>query len=430
MGPQLLTELPGPKARAILDEERRCVSPSLTPLYPLVAEHAEGCWVWDVDGNRFLDFTSGLGVAAAGHSHPRLLDAMQMQLRRLAHFSAADFHHEPYIRLADRLARLAPGDGAKKVFLCNSGAEAIEAAIKLARQHTRRQRLVAFHGAFHGRTFGALALTASKTVQQHGFGPGLPGVTHVTFDHAGLDQLEQVHFRTNVPPDEVAAIVFEPIQGEGGCRMPEADLLPRLRQICDRHGILLVADEVQTGLGRTGKMFAVEHWRVAPDILCLAKALGGGLPLGAVIARAGVMDWPNGAHASTFGGNPVACAAALALLDLLEGGLIQQAAARGNFLRAELSRLAHRHGRIHEVRGLGLMLGIDFQKTGRQPAAATDERDTLLRRAFEQGLLLLAGGGSVARLMPPLTLSPLEAEVGIELLNNALADEEARREAA
>jgi len=429
-GLRILTELPGPKAKQILAREERFVTPSLTRLYPLVAARAGGVWVWDVDDNCFLDFTSGLAVNAAGHGHPKIVEAIQAQARELVQFSAADFYHPLYSKLAERLSRCAPGEGDKKVFLCNSGTEAIEAAIKLARHHTERQRLIAFHDAFHGRTIGALALTASKLWQQRGFGMLLAGVTHIPFSHAGLDFLEQTLFRTNVPPDEVAAIFFEPIQGEGGCNVPEPGFLPRLRKICDQHGILLVADEIQTGLGRTGKMFAVEHWGIVPDIICLAKALGGGLPLGAMIARADVMTWSVGAHTSTFGGNPVACAAGLALLDLLETGLVERAAEIGKHLRSGLEELANEHSLIGEVRGLGMMLAIEMVKDRRAHEPAQEERDALLKHAFERGLLLLGGGQSVVRLMPPLTLDREEAKAGLAVLKEALAEVEARKEAA
>lgn len=428
--PHLITTLPGPRAKAILKREAKFVTSSLTRLYPLVAERAEGCWVWDIDGNCFLDFTAGLAVNAAGHSHPKIVEAIQSQANKLIQFSAADFYHPLYSELAERLSRLAPGQGTKKVFLCNSGTEAIEAAIKLARYHTKRQRLIAFHDAFHGRTIGALSLTASKLWQQRGFGTLLAGVTHVSFSHAGLDQLEETLFRTNLPPEEVAAIFFEPIQGEGGCHLPEPGLLPRLRKICDAHGILLVADEIQTGLGRTGSMFAVDHWNAVPDILCIAKALGGGLPLGAMIARGEVMDWPEGAHTSTFGGNPLACAAALATFDLLEGGLIEQAREMGDYLRRGVEKLVGEHSLPAEVRGLGMMLAIDLLNDGRARKPAKAKRDLLLRHAFEHGLLLLGGGQSVVRLMPPLTLTAAEADLGLQILKQSLSAIETRKEAA
>jgi 4-aminobutyrate aminotransferase len=414
-----ITKIPGPKARAVLAREQRRVTPALTRLYPLVVDRGEGCWVWDVDGNRYLDFTAGIAVNALGYAHPKLLAAIEAQSRQLIHFSAADFHYPIYSELAEVLARIAPGPGDKKVFLCNSGAEAIEAAIKLARHHTRRPRLIAFYDAFHGRTLGALSLTASKLWQQRGFGTLLAGVTHIEFSHAGVDTLEQTLFRTNVPPEEVAAIVFEPIQGEGGCRMPEPDLLPRLRRVCDQHGILLVADEVQTGLGRTGRMFAVEHWDVVPDILCLAKALGGGLPLGAIVAPAKVMDWPVGAHTSTFGGNPVACAAGLVVLDALEGGLLEKGRDVGAHLRRGLEKLAKHHAILSGVRGLGMMLGFEvIEPGGGEPSP--ERRNAILQRCFERGLLLLGGGRNVVRLTPPLVLTREEADAGLEILDEVL----------
>ncbi len=409
----------GPKARRVLDRDSEFVSPSHTRLYPIVPDHGEGCWLWDVDGRKYLDFTSGIGVLAAGHAHPRVTAAIQQQAAKLAHFSAADFYPPLYVTLAERLAKLAPMRGPNKTFLCNSGTESVEAAIKLARYHTRRWRLVAFHNCFHGRTMGAQALTASKLWQQRGFGPTTAGVTHIAFNDAGLDHLENVLFRTNVPPEEVAAIFFEPIQGEGGLHVPSPKILRRLREICDRHGILLVADEVQTGLGRTGKMFACEHFGVVPDILCLAKALGGGLPLGAVVAPTRVMDWPIGAHTSTFGGNPVACAAALVVLDLLEENLVANALARGKELRKGLEKLRRKHPQIREVRGVGLLSGFTV---ARNRSLDNTARNAILRRAFERGLLLLGGGEGVVRLSPPLIVTKQEIETGLGLLDKTLSD--------
>lgn len=412
----------GRNAQAVRARDAEFVTPSHTRLYPFVPDRGEGCWVWDVDGRKYLDFTAGIAVLAAGHAHPKITSAIAAQAAKLAHFSAADFYEPNYATLAQRLAQLAPMPGAKKVFLCNSGAEAIEAAIKLARWHTKRQRLIAFDHCFHGRTLGALALTASKLWQQRGFGPTLAGVEHVPFCSEGLDYLEDTLFRTRVPPEEVAAVFFEPVQGEGGLRTAEPGFLPRLRSICNAHGILLIADEVQTGLGRTGTIFSCEHWGVAPDIACLAKALGGGLPLGAMIARAEVMDWPRGAHTSTFGGNPVACAAAMALLDLLEGGLLAQAREIGAHLRAGLDRFAQTHGQVGEVRGLGMMLGFTLP--------SRSARDAFLQRAFEHGLLLLGSADVVVRLTPPLTLTREEADRGLAILDQVLGEFELKEAAA
>src|SRR5215218_4773906 len=337
--PRIVGPLPGPRASEWLARDQRVMSPSYTRTYPLVVRRARGAMVEDLDGNRFLDFTAGIAVTAAGHSHPKVVAAIRKQAGRLFHMSGTDFYYTPQVRLAERLAVLAPGPEAKRVFFTNSGAEAVEAALKLARRHTGRLRAIAFLNAFHGRTYGAMSLSGSKPTQRRGFAPLVPEIHHARFG-----DLESVRtlLRSVCPPDELAAIFVEPIQGEGGYIVPPPEFLPGLRRLCDEHGILLVLDEVQSGIGRTGRMFASEHWRVAGDITCLAKGIANGLPLGAIVARADVMDWPPGSHASTFGGNPVACAAANATLRLIGRKYLANAEMRGEELRTGLRELAAR----------------------------------------------------------------------------------------
>jgi 4-aminobutyrate aminotransferase len=412
--PRINGPLPGPRASAWLERDSRVMSPSYTRAYPLVVRRARGAMIEDLDGNRFLDFTAGIAVTAAGHCHPQVVAAIRKQAGRLVHMSGTDFYYTPQVRLAERLARLAPGPGPKRVFFTNSGAEAVEAALKLARRHTGRLRALAFLNAFHGRTYGAMSLSGSKPTQRRGFAPLVPEIHHAHFG-----DLESVRtlLRTVAPPDELAAIFVEPIQGEGGYIVPPPDFLPGLRRLCDEHGILLVLDEVQTGIGRTGRMFASEHWDVVGDIVCLAKGIANGLPLGAIVAREDVMDWPSGSHASTFGGNPVACAAALATLRLVENRYRANAERRGNELRAGLQELAARHAWIHEVRGIGLMIGVELRVAG-APAPAL--RDQVIDQAFRYGLLLLPCGQSTVRLSPPLCINGRQVRKGLELFDAAL----------
>jgi len=395
------------------------MSPSFTRSYPFVMEHGEGCWVTDVDGNRFLDFTAGIAVLTTGHAHPKIVKAIQEQAARFVHMSGTDFYYGPEIELAERLeAKILPGTPAR-VFFTNSGAEAIEGAMKLARFTTGRPSYIAFIGAFHGRTFGALSLTASKASQRRRFAPLLSSVFHapyptpargITTDQS-LERIEEL-FATVAPPESVAAVFVEPIQGEGGYLVPPDDFLPRLRELTLKHGILLVADEVQSGMGRTGRLLAVDHTGVEPDIVCLAKGIASGLPLGAFIARAEQMSWPPGSHGSTFGGNPVACAAALATLDLLDGGLIENASRVGAMMQDGLREIASTHKQVTDVRGRGLMLALEL-KTAEQAAQ-------LVQSAFEKGLLLLTAGTRAVRISPPLVLDPEDAATGLEIIASAL----------
>jgi 4-aminobutyrate aminotransferase len=411
--PQIVTSLPGPKAAAWLARDLRVLSPSYTRMYPLVVARGYGSTIEDVDGNRFLDFTAGIAVTSTGHAHPDVVAAIADQAQQLIHMSGTDFYYPPEIELAERLAKLAPGATPKRVFFTNSGTESIEAALKLARYHTGRPQVISFVGSFHGRTYGAMSLGASKAIHRRGFGPLLPGVHHLPYDCTRSD-LEDL-FATVVPADEVAAIFVEPIQGEGGYRVPSAGFLPMLREVCDHHHMLLVMDEIQTGMGRTGRMFACQHFgpMAMPDILCLAKGIASGMPLGAMIARADLMDWPPGSHASTFGGNPVCCRAALATLDLIERDYRANAAARGDQLRMGLHQLATELRWMAQVRGLGLMLAFDVLR-GNVPDPK--RRDEFIQAAFYRGLLLLPCGRAGIRLCPPLCITAEEIAAGLAIL--------------
>ena len=433
--PSVKTDLPGPKARALLEHDQKYMSPSYTRIYPLVCARGSGAVIEDVDANLFLDFTAGIAVAATGHCHPRVVAAIQDQAAKLIHMSGTDFYYQPQIDLAQRLAELAPGIKPKRVFFTNSGAESLEAGLKLARWHTHRSRAIAFFGAFHGRTYGAMSLSGSKLVHRRGFSPLVPDIHHVPFPRGCqgclepgdvcvcVKQIEETLFKRVAPPEEVAAIFVEPIQGEGGYHVPPPGFLPALRGLCDKYGILLVADEVQTGMGRTGRMFAVQHWNVEPDILCLAKGIASGMPLGAIVARGDIMDWPPGSHASTFGGNPVSCRAALATIDLLESEYIANAAARGDQLRAGLRQLRKEFPFIGDVRGLGLMTAMDLGKTQTDASANPELREAVVQTAFRRGLLLLGCGESAVRFCPPLCISAAQVDVALSLLRDIFRSE-------
>jgi 4-aminobutyrate aminotransferase len=411
--PNIKTKPPGPKAKQIIELDRQFTTPAYGRVYPLVVKQGRGMAVEDVDGNLFLDFMAGIAVASTGHSHPQVVRAIEEQCAKFLHICGSDFYYEPMARLSEKLCRLAPGSSPKKVFLTNSGTEAVEAALKLARYATRRSDVVAFLGSFHGRTLGSLSLTASRSSHRARFGPLLPNVHHVPYGTEGLRVLEQSLFRHKVAPDEIAAIFVEPIQGEGGYVVPPPEFLVSLQETCRRHGILLVADEIQTGFGRTGKMFACEHWNVEPDILCVAKGIASGLPLGAMIARDDISNWKAGTHGSTFGGNPVACAAGLATLELLEGGLVQNAAEVGSYLKEKLTPLKAKHINITDVRGLGLMVGVEMQ--------TAELRDRTIKDCFESGLLLLGSGERTIRFCPPLIVSRTEVDTAVEIFDRALS---------
>jgi 4-aminobutyrate aminotransferase len=418
--PDIVTELPGPRARAHIAFDESVTSPSLPRAYPIVPVRGDGLMVEDIDGNRFLDFAAGIAVNSTGHSHADVVGAITRQAGDLLHFSASDFYLPIYAHAAALLDRISPMKGKTRVFFGNSGAEVVEAALKLARHHTGRQNVVAFLGAFHGRTYGALSLTGSKAKYHAGFGPLLPGVYHVPYGSAGLDELEGRVFKRLMPAKEFAAVFVEPIQGEGGYVVPDDDFLPRLRRICDEHGILLVADEVQSGAGRTGKMWAVQHWGVEPDILLTAKGIASGMPIAGMIAKAEIMTWTPGAHGSTYGGNPLACAALIETVRLLEDGLVENAAVRGEQARAGLRALAERFPRvIKDVRGKGLMIGIGLDS----PASA----DAVTMACFQRGLLILEAGDDAVRMSPALIVSADEIDTGIRLFGEAVAEVDASR---
>ena len=429
--PRIMTPPPGPRARRIIATDKEWTSPSYIKEYPLVAAGGRGAMVEDVDGNRYIDWMAGIAVSATGYNHPKVVAAVQEAAGKFLHICGTDFYYQTMADLCERLAKLAPGKDKKRVFLTNSGTEAVEGAVKLARHHTKRQYLIAFNGAFHGRTYASISLSASKVKYKSGFGPLLPGVIHLPFDYPYRRPFEAKDidraFRMLVDPKEVAAVVLEPIQGEGGYVLPRPEFLQTWRRVCDEHGILLVFDEIQSGVGRTGKMWASQLYGVEPDILLTAKGLGSGMPIGAIIAREEVMTWPRGSHGTTFGGNPVSCAAALATLELVEGGLAANAAKIGERLLAGLRALQSKHACIGDVRGAGLMIGVEFVKdreTKEPDSALVAELEQL---AFSKGLLLLSCGRSVIRVAPPLVLNAYDADKGLEILDACLLELAARR---
>jgi len=446
-GPKLVCTLPGPKAKAAVEADTRLISPSYTRSYPLVAKRGRGVRIEDVDGNEFLDFAAGIAVVSTGHCHPEVVAAIQEQAAELIHISSTDFYDEGIINLASRLSAVAPMPGPHKFFYGNSGAEAIECALKLARYHTGRQQVISFLGAFHGRTMGALSLTGSKPQQKRRFSPMVPGVTHIRYPYAyrgctGGPQeeeafslgcaryIEEKLFKTILAPEEVAAIFVEPIQGEGGYVVAPDNFLRELRNICDRHGILLVADEVQSGAGRTGKWWAIQHSDVEPDMVCMAKGIASGMPLGICMARAEIMDWVPGSHASTFGGNPVSIAAALATMDIIEREALGNAARVGEFMLQRLRGWKQTHPLVGDVRGRGLMIGVELvkDKITREPATALRNRIETL--AFERGLMVLGCGETTLRLCPPLIVSEQEATVALDILEESLTVVEEEHEHA
>ena len=435
--PEIKTALPGPKAEAIMARDRLVVSPSYTRGYPLVIERASGSVVEDVDGNLFLDCAAGIAVNSTGHSHPDVVQAITDQAQRFLHMSGTDFYYEQQVRLGEVIAEIVPIDGRVRSFFGNSGTEAVEACIKLARYATGREGIIAVLGGFHGRTMGSLALTASKTVQRRGFGPLMPAVYHAPYadcyrcplgltpDNCAaecLDYLEHQILVHLLSPDEVAGVLVEPIQGEGGYVVAPDQFLQRLRELTKTHGILLMVDEVQSGMGRTGKMFAIEHAGVQPDVIAIAKGIASGMPLGIAAAKADLMTWPPGAHASTFGGNPVSCAAALATIRLLKDHLMQNAADVGAHLMSGLKALADKHPLIGDVRGRGLMIGVELVRDRTTKERATAERDQLVMAAFKRGLLVLGAGKNSIRFSPPLVLTREQAATAVEIFDQSLTD--------
>jgi 4-aminobutyrate aminotransferase len=430
---------PGPRAREYVERDRSAISPSYTRSYPFVMDHGEGSWVWDADGKQYIDFTAGIAVTASGHAHPDVVQAIRDQAGKFIHMSGTDFYYAVQIELAEKLNALVPGDEPKQLFFTNSGTETVEAAFKLARYTTGRTRMIAFIGGFHGRSMGALSLTASKYVQRKGFAPLVPGVSHVPFGYCYrcaynleypscdvycVKYIEETLFKRLFSADEVAAIFMEPIQGEGGYVVPPPLYHVRLRELADKYGILLVDDEIQTGMGRTGKMFAIEHWNVVPDITCIAKGIASGMPLGAMVAKKRLMTWPPGAHGNTFGGNPVSCAAALATIRLIEGSYMQNAAQMGERLIEQLRRMQGKHPSMGDVRGLGLMVGVELvqDKKTKEPAIAL--RDAVVQKCFHKGLLILGCGASTVRFMSALNVTEDVIDRGLEIFEEALAEAE------
>ncbi|MEZ5420829.1 MAG: acetyl ornithine aminotransferase family protein [Vicinamibacterales bacterium] len=433
--PNLKTPLPGPKARAIIERDGKVVSPSYTRDYPFVIARGEGATVEDVDGNVFLDCAAGIAVNSTGHAHPQVVAAIVDQAQKFLHMSGTDFYYEPQVRLGEDLASAAPMAGPVRTFFANSGTEANEAAIKLARYHSKRFGILGFLGSFHGRTLGSLSLTSSKAIQRRGFGPMAPGTFHAPYancyrcpvgltpDRCGAECLEFLEEQVLVhliSPDDVAAVVVEPIQGEGGYVVPAKAFHERLRALTQRHGMLLIADEVQSGMGRTGRMWAMEHFGVEPDRVTAAKGIASGLPLGVTLARADVMDWPPGAHASTFGGNPVSCAAAVATIDLLRTSLLKNASEVGEHLLNGLRALMDKHSIIGDVRGKGLMVGVELVRSRTTKERATKERDAVVNEAFSRGMLILGAGRNAVRFSPPLVLSKAQADTAIRIFDESL----------
>jgi 4-aminobutyrate aminotransferase len=438
IGPKIKTTLPGPNAKRVLEGDDKYISPSYTRSYPLVAKSGHGIVVTDVDGNEFFDFSAGIAVTSTGHCHPHVVAAIQKQAAELIHMSGTDFYYENMVELAARLSKIAPMPGPHRFYYGNSGAEAVECALKLARYHTKRQNVIAFFGAFHGRTMGALSLTASKPQQKRRFAPLVPGVTHVRYPDVyrgcsgGAREaeefalgcarfIEEKLFKTILPPEEVAAIFVEPVQGEGGYVAAPKNFMQELRRICDRHGILLVVDEVQSGIGRTGKWWAVEHTGVEPDMVCMAKGVASGMPLGITMTRAEIMDWVPGSHASTFGGNPVCIAAALATLDVIEKEhLLENSANVGNHMMKRMADWPSKLKLVGDVRGRGLMIGVEIVKDKVTKEYGAAERDQIVELAFERGLLFLGCGPSTVRLCPALVVTKEQANVAIDVLEECI----------
>ena len=437
-GPRIKTALPGPNAKRVLAGDDKYISPSYTRSYPLVAKSGRGIVVTDVDGNEFFDFSAGIAVTSTGHCHPEVVAAIQKQAGELIHMSGTDFYYENMVQLAERLSKIAPMPGPHKIYYGNSGAEAVEAALKLSRYHTKRQNVIAFFGAFHGRTMGALSLTASKPQQKRRFAPLVPGVTHVRYPDVyrgcsgGVQDaeafalgcaryIEEKLFKTILPPEEVAAIFIEPVQGEGGYVVAPTPFMQELRRICDQHGILLVVDEVQSGMGRTGKWFAVEHTGVQPDIVCMAKGIASGMPLGVMMSRANILDWVPGSHASTFGGNPVCVAAALATLDVIEKEhLLANSAEVGNHMLKRMAGWASKYRVVGDVRGRGLMIGVEIVKDQKTKEYGAELRDKIVEAAFERGILFLGCGPSTVRIAPPLVVTKDEADAAVDALEESI----------
>lgn len=436
------TTRPGPESQAIIDRDSAIMTGALTPRYPFVIERGEGARVWDVDGNEYVDFAAGIAVTSTGHCHPKVVEAITEQAKRFIHIAGTDYYYDVQVKIAEKLTEIAPFSEPARVFLTNSGTEAVEGAIKVARWYTDRKQIIAFYGAFHGRTLGALSLTASKVIQRDGFFPLIPGVHHVPYNNPYrclhgreeaacrthcicADFIEDVVFKRTVPADSVAAIILEPIQGEGGYIVPDRRFIQQIREICDKHGILMIVDEIQSGIGRTGKWWAIEHFDVEPDIVCVAKGLASGMPLGAVIAREHIMSWPPGTHGSTFGGNPVSCAAALATLELIEHGFMHNAVEQGEYIQEALEEMRTHHPSLKHARidGRGLMVGAELVLDEKR-TPAKELRNRVERLAIENGLLILGCGENSLRFCPALMIDRVTVQEGLERFDLSLTQAE------
>lgn len=441
--PKIVVTPPGPKARGLVKKDADLISSSYVRFYPLVVDSGKGCIVRDVDGNEYIDFNSGLVCLNVGHNHPKVVGAIKNQCDRFLHYSNTDFFYAEVINLAEKLVQIAPGGFEKKVYFGNSGAESVEAAIKLVKWHTRRHLFISFISAFHGRTVGALSLTGSKPTQRRYFFPLMPGVTHVPYPYCYrcpfketypdchywcIDFIDDSVFQKYVPPEEVAAIVFEPIQGEGGYVVPPPEYFQRLKKLADKYNILVIDDEVQSGVGRTGKWFAIEHWNVEPDVLCSAKALASGLPLGAAVARAKVMDWVGGSHASTFGGNPLSCVAANAVINIIgEERLLENATKQGAYVMKRLEQLKEKREIVGDVRGKGLMIGMEIVENKENKKPAPKKANEIMMRSWKRGVAVITCGVSTIRIIPPLSITKELVDAGLEIIEEVVEEVEKDR---
>jgi 4-aminobutyrate aminotransferase len=442
--PRIVVTPPGPKARELIKKDERVISPSYVRFYPLVVESGNGCIVKDVDGNEYIDFNSGLACLNVGQCHPKVVEAIKNQCDRFLHYSNTDFYYNEVIALAEKLAEITPGNFEKKTFFSNSGAEAVEAAVKLAKWHTRKQLFIGFVNAFHGRTIGALSFTASKPAQRRFYFPLMPGVTHVPYPYCYrcpfkqtypdchywcIDFIDEFVLQKYVPSEDVAAILFEPIQGEGGYIVPPPEYFQRLKKLADKYGLLLIDDEVQAGTGRTGKWFAIEHWSVEPDILCAAKALASGLPLGATIAKAKIMDWTGGSHASTFGGNPLSCAAAMAVIEIIkEEKLLENATKQGTYILKKLEELKEESSIIGDVRGKGLMIGMEIVANKEDKKPAPDKASEIIMRSWRRGVAVITCGASTIRIAPPLNIDRDLVDSALDIIEDVVKEVEREKQ--
>ena len=438
--PRIVVRPPGPKARKLVRRDEASISPSYVRFYPFVIELGKDCVVKDVDGNEFIDFNSGLACLNVGHNHPKVVNAIKNQCDKFLHYSNTDFYYSEVVNLAEKMFEITPGKFGKRAYFGNSGAEALEAAVKLSKWHTRKHQFIAFIGGFHGRTLGTLSLTGSKPVQRRYFFPMLPGITHVPYpycyrcpfklshpdcDYWCVNFIDELVLRKYVPPEEVAGIVFEPIQGEGGYVVPPPKYFQRLKRLADKYGLLLIDDEVQSGIGRTGRWFAIEHWKVKPDVVCAAKALASGLPLGGTVSRARLMDWEGGSHASTFGGNPLACAAALAVIDVIkEERLLENAEKQGNHIMKWLQNLKEEREIVGDVRGKGLMIGIEIVEDKETKKPGADKANEVMLRCWRRGIALITCGVSTLRIVPPLTITRELVDAGLEIIEDVIKEVE------